>query len=892
MLNLKLISLLVVASLGATVVNAKKMVNCYYGTWANYRSGDGHFEAANIDPMLCTHISYSFFGIDPISSKFKSLDDWLDNGLGMIKKTMELKKLNPDLKVLAVVGGWNEGSDKFSAMARDPSRRRAFIDSAVAFIKQYGFDGLDIDWEYPAQREGSSPQDKQNFVTLLKELKEALSPLHLELGIAVGASASTAAISYDIPNISKYVDFINIMTYDFHSTATLSYNSPLKGQGENNVESAVKYWLNSGAPASKLIMGLAFYGRHFGYSSQPMAGAPQLGAGTPGPYTQQPGFMGYNEICQLSKSGYNFKFDDTHGVPYAFNGNQWIGFDDAKSIAMKVQLANSLNLGGVMVWSLESDDFLGTCGEKYALLKAINNALGGESNGETNTKPQQTIPTKKPEVVVTAPPNTNKPSENVSSSGCSSDGTFVNESDCGRFYQCASGMRFDYDCPPGLKFDSPTSTCTWPDSANCAKKMVNCYYGTSANYRPGDGKFVASNIDPMLCTHISYSFFGIDPISGQFKSLDKWLDMGNGLGMIKKTMELKTLNPDLKVLAVVGGWNEGSGKFSAMAADPNKRRTFIDSAVAFIKQHGFDGLDIDREYPVQREGSSPEDKQNFVTFLKELKEALSPLNLELGIAVGASTTAAISYDIPNISKYVDFINIITYDFHDSATLSYNSPLKGQGENNVESAVKYWLNAGAPASKLIMGLAFYGRHFGYSSQPMAGEAQLGAGSPGPYSKQPGFMGYNEICQLSKSGYNFKFDDAHGVPYAYNDNQWIGFDDAKSIAMKVQLANSLNLGGVMVRSLESDDFRGTCGEEYVLLKAINNTLDDEHHDKTNKPSQNVSGECNSDGIFANESDCSRFYQCAGGIRFEHDCPPGLKFDIPTSKCTWAYNANCGN
>ncbi|NP_001273800.1 uncharacterized protein LOC101900547 precursor [Musca domestica] len=464
MFQIKLaVSLFILASLGA-MVNAKKMVNCYYGTWAKYRTGNGNFEAENIDPFLCTHISYSFFGIDGASGRFKSLDTWLDmdTGLGMIRKTMQLKSKNPNLKILAVVGGWNEGSDKFSAMAADPHKRKAFIDSSLAFIKQYGFDGLDIDWEYPAQREGSSPRDKQNFVTLLKELKNALSPLNLELGIAVGASATTAAISYDIPNIAKYVDFINVMTYDFHNQATLSYNSPLKGQGENNVESAIKYWLNAGAPASKLIMGLAFYGRHFAYAQQPQAGAPQLGEGTPGPYTQQRGFLGYNEICQLKNSGYNFQFDNAHGVPYAYNGNQWIGFDDAKSIAMKVQLANTLNLGGAMVWSLESDDFRGECGEKYVLLNALNSALGGSSSWNPN--PPQTVTTRKPSVVVTSAPVVSKPN---APAGCSSDGYFANQSDCNRFYQCSGGVRYEYNCAAGLHFDTVSLSCTWPGQANC-----------------------------------------------------------------------------------------------------------------------------------------------------------------------------------------------------------------------------------------------------------------------------------------------------------------------------------------------------------------------------------------------------------------------------------------
>ena len=83
---------------------------------------------------------------------------------------MALKQSNPKLKVLAVVGGWNEGSDKYSIMAANTNMRQTFIASTLKFIREHGFDGLDLDWEYPAQR-GGSQQDMDNFVALLKEIK-------------------------------------------------------------------------------------------------------------------------------------------------------------------------------------------------------------------------------------------------------------------------------------------------------------------------------------------------------------------------------------------------------------------------------------------------------------------------------------------------------------------------------------------------------------------------------------------------------------------------------------------------------------------------------------------------------------------------------------------------
>lgn len=146
---------------------------CYYGTWATYRTGNGAFNVEDIDPNLCTHIIYSFVGLETDGS-VKVLDAWLDledgGGRGNIKKFIGLKSKNPNVKLLAAVGGWNEGSAKFSAVAGDAAKRKAFAANAATFCKNHGFDGFDMDWEYPAQRDGNAASDKANFVLLLQEL--------------------------------------------------------------------------------------------------------------------------------------------------------------------------------------------------------------------------------------------------------------------------------------------------------------------------------------------------------------------------------------------------------------------------------------------------------------------------------------------------------------------------------------------------------------------------------------------------------------------------------------------------------------------------------------------------------------------------------------------------
>lgn len=136
-----------------TVSGHNKQVVCYWGTWANYRPKAGKFTPEDIDPSLCTNLIYSFVGLDSETNAVKSLDPWMDleenYALGGFKKATDLKYSYPDLKVTIAIGGWNEGSKKYSGMAKDPMKRKQFVESAVLFLKKYNFDGLDLDWEYP-----------------------------------------------------------------------------------------------------------------------------------------------------------------------------------------------------------------------------------------------------------------------------------------------------------------------------------------------------------------------------------------------------------------------------------------------------------------------------------------------------------------------------------------------------------------------------------------------------------------------------------------------------------------------------------------------------------------------------------------------------------------------
>ncbi|KAF8787216.1 Chitotriosidase-1 like protein [Argiope bruennichi] len=363
---------------------------------------------------------------------------------------------------------------------------------------------------------------------------------------------------------------------------------------------------------------------------------------------------------------------------------------------------------------------------------------------------------------------------------------------------------------------------------NSKRYKVVCYLGSWANYRGGEGKFLIENIDPNLCTHLVYGFAKL--AGNQIAVYDPYLDLKEnwGLGAYQRFNNLKKQNPNLSTLIAIGGWNEGSTKYSQMAADPNARATFVKSAVDFCLKYDFDGLDMDWEYPANRGGAAA-DKQNFVTLLKELKEAFAPHGLILSAAVSAGkNTIDTAYDIPGVSKYLDFINVMAYDLHGSweKTTGHNAPLyerPGESEGdkilNVNYAIKYWIAKGAPKNKIILGMGTYGRSFTLAnpSDNKLGAPTTGPGRAGPLTKEPGMLGYNEICR--DKGFTEVFVEKVEAPYAYNGNQWVGYDNVKSIGIKVDYLIREGLGGGMIWSLETDDFRGNCGGRNVVISSSN-------------------------------------------------------------------------
>ena len=393
--------------------NGKKIVG-YYTNWAQYRTAPAKFFPEDVDATLLTHICYAFAMIDAANQVVPF--EWNDvnefnPAAGMYARFhAHVRKQNPSIKTLISLGGWTfnekpETKHLFTTMASTAQSRAVFIASCIAFARLHTFDGVDIDWEYPGHlSQGGRPEDKPNFTLLLEEFRTAITDEATSTGneallltIAVGAGENTVDNGYEVAKIHQHLDWIGVMTYDLHGSweSRTGQHAGLYAADtadQVSVSGGMALWEARGAPANKLVMGVASYGRGWTLASSSDNGvgaaANQASPGSaPGQYTAAAGFLSYYEIETMLATGGTATFDAVRNAMYAVKGKEWVGYDNPDTVKTKCEYALQGNYAGAMVWALDLDRFFGA--DAYPLLRTIKTtfaaALGGdEGDGNGN----------------------------------------------------------------------------------------------------------------------------------------------------------------------------------------------------------------------------------------------------------------------------------------------------------------------------------------------------------------------------------------------------------------------------------------------------------------------------------------------------------------------------
>lgn len=371
---------------------APKRIVGYYSSWGIYAR---EFFVTNIAADKLTHINYAFVNISDTGECLLG-DPWADiqfpypdddpkaELLGNFNQLKKLKEQNPNLQTLISIGGWT-WSAKFSDVALTEESRARFASSCVDFMVKYGFDGLDIDWEYPAgggePKNVVRPEDPANFLLFLADLRAHLDAQgekdgrHYLLTIAAPAGKSQRKpINWKVAQAS--LDFINVMAYDFSGawSSTTGFNAPLfdpaagTSDAEGSASSAIKFYLDAGVPADKLVLGVPFYGRGWKEVGDKNNGLGQPYDGIPAGGT---GVFDYRDLKRFWIAALERHWDDTAKVPWLYDAKSkiMISYDDEESLGLKADYINANNLGGAMIWELASDD------QDHTLLNALYNAL-------------------------------------------------------------------------------------------------------------------------------------------------------------------------------------------------------------------------------------------------------------------------------------------------------------------------------------------------------------------------------------------------------------------------------------------------------------------------------------------------------------------------------------
>lgn len=383
----------------------------------------------------CTHLVYGYAGINADNFKVAPLitNEEMDQTNGMYKQITSLKTKFPNLKVMLSVGGDADGDhEKYFALLESNTGRISFTNSVNVVLKTFGFDGLDLAFQFPKIKprkvrssigsvwhsfkktvgvagkpvDENSETHKTQFTSLVTELKNSFRIDHYELSVTVLPNVN-ATLYLDVPEIKNYVDFVTIAAFDVNTPARnpkeADYPAPTLSVSDRNVEENVDAWasflIKGGLLANRIVVGIPTYGRAWKVEKDAtLTGAPPVkadGEAPEGVQSRTPGLLSYPEICGMILNAQNKDLKGEHAPlrkiadptkrygSYAFrlsddNGNNgiWVGYEDPDSAGNKASFVKGKGFGGAAIFDLSQDDFRGACsGSKFPIVTKIKEKL-------------------------------------------------------------------------------------------------------------------------------------------------------------------------------------------------------------------------------------------------------------------------------------------------------------------------------------------------------------------------------------------------------------------------------------------------------------------------------------------------------------------------------------
>ncbi|XP_076322053.1 LOW QUALITY PROTEIN: uncharacterized protein LOC143231393 [Tachypleus tridentatus] len=465
------------SSCDSAILPEKKLV-CYYEAGKDFR-------LSQLDPCICTHLLCGAPNVpDGLISNIEELDS------EDLKTFSDLKKINPNLYILLSLRVFPDNIDSKILFSESEINNtlKEFTKNVQEVVQKNNLDGIDLNIDYLKRKEYGDLSERKQIVSLLLEylrstLDEIDSSIPVVLAVTVAKRPYLLVNGFDLPLISKSVDFINLPAFHFDEPdeSNLRHPGRLHGVGDmENVDSLVDLLLSFNVPKDKIVVGIPTFGVAYKTSYYRLFVEDSLKKGVEGKaFKGKRKILSHGKVCDFKNSGnWSVLRETDQTSPYTYNEEDLVGYDDEISARLKTKYVLLRKLGGVLMWSVNNDDYEGICGNgDFPLIRSVRKVFTDTvktKNSKTIDEFEAYLEGAESRVVNVVDRygfvgRVESNSDTFERMICARQGYYRHPDDCTKFYRCVKFDQhindytiFQYDCPNGLVFDERYEVCNWP----------------------------------------------------------------------------------------------------------------------------------------------------------------------------------------------------------------------------------------------------------------------------------------------------------------------------------------------------------------------------------------------------------------------------------------------